>query len=107
MCYGQAHAQQPSGNVSPVERQILIEFFAAGMITSSNSPALWCVPRLSTQRPVPCVPNTTISGFVSISTPLLVGPSFRAPDVLTPSLEGPIASFERERPARLLASRAS
>jgi hypothetical protein len=29
LCSGQAHAQQPSGNVSPVERQILIEFFAA------------------------------------------------------------------------------
>lgn len=29
VCYGHAHAQQPSGNVSPAERQILIEFFAA------------------------------------------------------------------------------
>jgi hypothetical protein len=28
-CYGHAHAQQPSGNVSAVERRTLIEFFAA------------------------------------------------------------------------------
>jgi hypothetical protein len=28
-CYGDARAQQPSGNVSAVERQTLIEFFAA------------------------------------------------------------------------------
>lgn len=29
VCYGHAGAQQPAGNVSPVERQTLIEFFAA------------------------------------------------------------------------------
>ena len=29
ICYGHARAQQPSGNVSAVERQTLIEFFAA------------------------------------------------------------------------------
>ena len=29
VCYGDAYAQQPSGDVSAIERQTLIEFFAA------------------------------------------------------------------------------